>query len=118
MKRITITLIAVALLVGLGASQVAPQKYINFIKEWGRTQYYTKITQEDIKDPKRELWAYTYTVPTFDANGTERALTFTADKSLRLQAYLRIYASNDGTVVRWEEVQANELPSKVRERLH
>jgi|GEM_PF-552359 len=89
---------------------------ISKAKRFGKKQYYTQITQSGLSNGQA-LWGYTYEQPAFDEDGKERRLTFLAEKSLRLQAYLRVYVAGDDHVTAWEEVGSEAVPTLARTQL-
>lgn len=70
---------------------------------------------QDKSDEGEEVWEYT--LDAYDEGGTHRQLTFTAGKRLRDDAYLKLRYLPVREVISWEEVQIDELPQAVRERL-
>ena len=89
---------------------------ISKAKRFGKTQYYTRVVQPGLVNGQA-VWGYTYKQPAYDRDGNERRLEFLADKSLRLQAYLRIYVSGQDHVTAWEEVSADAVPVPAMEQL-
>ncbi|GEM_PF-1241786 len=58
--------------------------------------------------------SFLYRVPAMDGRGTEKTLTFTSDKQLSLDTYVRLYVSSAGKVTAWEEVPTQELPALMK----
>ncbi|HDR4725172.1 YxeA family protein [Bacillus cereus group sp. Sample62] len=58
-----------------------------------------------------------YKITGFDKDGKEKELEFDAQKNLRKDAFLRVYYSDEKGVSSWEEVEKDELPAKVKEKL-
>lgn len=83
---------------------------------FGKKQYYTRIAQPGVANGQA-LWAYTYAQSAFDEDGKERRLTFQVEKSLRLQAYLRVYVAGQDHVTAWEEVSEAAVPALARGQL-
>lgn len=86
----------------------------------GTDKYYVQITKdgERLKDKLDDGYTnYQYKSAGFDKNGKEKTMEFKADKNLRKDAFLRIYYSEEKGVKSWEEVEKNELPTKVKEKL-
>ncbi|MEK5642953.1 MULTISPECIES: YxeA family protein [Paenibacillus] len=87
----------------------------------GAQQYYVQINQdgkrmEDKTDNGEKYVYYEYNLDGFDPSGKQKALTFTAHKELRRDAYLRIYVKGDG-VSSYQEVKADELPEGAKQKL-
>ena len=88
----------------------------------GKDIYYVQITmdgqkEETTDDKDNPFTTYKYSLPAFDEEGTEKKMEFTAQKNLRKEAYLRVYYSSKKGVTSWEEVQKDDLPAKVKEKL-
>lgn len=83
---------------------------------WGKTEHYVKVTSMPT-DSGDDLWQYEYRLPSYTAEGSGRVIEFSAPKVLRRDAYLRIYARDDGSTTAWEEVGIDEIPDKAREQL-
>lgn len=60
---------------------------------------------------------YWYTLPAYDEKGEEMQVNFSAQKNLRHDAYLMLYLKNGTEVTSFDEVQFDELPKKVQEKL-
>ncbi|GAA0831620.1 YxeA family protein [Bifidobacterium pullorum subsp. gallinarum] len=90
------------------------------INRLGTDQYYVQIQEgtrvEDKSDDGKKYTYYEYTLEGFDKEGAAKTLTFTAQKELRKEAYLRVYVKKSG-VGSYQEVQANELPEQARAKL-
>ena len=63
------------------------------------------------------LVRYEYELLSFDKNGTQTTLKFTADKQLREKAYLSLYVKEGKGVTSYQEVTKEKLPEKVTEKL-
>jgi uncharacterized protein (TIGR01655 family) len=117
MKKLLITLtIAVILTGGL----IILQK-VNF-NQLGADEYYVQIQGEgkvieDKIDNGEKIISYEYKLPAFDKNGRQKTLTFTAQKQLRENAYLRLFIKDNKGVTSYQEVKKDELPKKVSEKL-
>lgn len=91
------------------------------INRLGADSYYVQIQDsgkkmEDKSDNGKIFTYYEYTMTGFNEDGKEKNFTFTAQKDLRKQAYLQIYLKGD-KVSSYQEVQANELPEKAKQKL-
>ncbi|MBB3126789.1 uncharacterized protein (TIGR01655 family) [Paenibacillus rhizosphaerae] len=91
------------------------------VNRLGTQQYYVQINEdgkkvEDKSDNGQKYVYYEYTLDGFDPSGKEKALTFTAQKELRRDAYLRIYVKGD-MVSSYQEVKADKLPEGAKQKL-
>lgn len=59
---------------------------------------------------------YQYTLDCYDQNGNKRELNFKTFRELREGAYISLEVRSLG-VHKWEEVQYNDLPQKVQEKI-
>lgn len=113
MKRLATFFLCVfallAILIAIVAMHDAPRLF--------KTQYYTKITTSFPADDGSHIWQYVYRLPSYTSDGVARQLDFRAYKVLRRNAFLRVYARNDGTVTAWEEVTPDQVPPSARNQL-
>lgn len=84
--------------------------------------YYVQITTdgevEEYKLNSGEIAkTYWYELPSYDENGKEAILKFSATKNLRKDAYLKLYVKGGKEVSSYNEVQFDEIPTKVQEKL-
>lgn len=88
----------------------------------GKDHYYVQITT----DGERERFvasdgavyeSYWYTLPAYNEKGEEQIVKFSAQKNLRKDAYLMLYLKKGDEVTSFDEVQAADLPEKVKEKL-
>ncbi|MCP9225160.1 YxeA family protein [Bacillus mycoides] len=88
-----------------------------------KDEYYVQITMDGKEGVSKSIDGevigkeYEYTLSGFDKEGKEKELEFTAQKNLRKEAFLRVYHSDKKGVTAWEEVQKDELPTKVEGKL-
>ncbi|OQR53488.1 YxeA family protein [Bacillus sp. CDB3] len=83
------------------------------IKRMGTHPYYVQITTDgQLKDKRFE-----YNLQGFDEEGKEKTMSFTAEKQLRKDAYLKLFYDGDKGVKTWEEVKNEDLPKKVKEKM-
>jgi uncharacterized protein (TIGR01655 family) len=93
------------------------------INRMGKDEYYVQINMDGkggvskSMDGKVMGKEYEYTLSGFDKEGKEKELEFIAQKNLRKEAFLRVYHLDKKGVTAWEEVQEDELPKKVKEKL-
>ncbi|MFJ8461587.1 YxeA family protein [Lysinibacillus xylanilyticus] len=87
----------------------------------GADQYYVQVPEGKKVEVKtmdgQKAFSYEYTSKGYDKKGSEKTLDFTAIKSLRKNAYLRLYVKDKG-VSSYEEVKQDEIPSKALEKLN
>lgn len=79
--------------------------------------FYAKIDN----NMKRELSSndnmkYEYTLDCYNKNGKKRKLKFKTSRELKEDAYILLEVRSSG-VHKWEEVQYNDLPQKVQEKI-
>ncbi len=89
----------------------------NIILKLGTTKYYVKTIKnyKDISNQNKDHYTqYEYNIKGYDKGGNEKVLTFTTNKVLKVDRYLEVAEKND-EVKAYEEVQANDLPKKVKE---
>jgi len=84
--------------------------------------YYVNITAdgevEEYKASNGEIFKmYWYELPTYNKNGKEKTLKFSAQKNLRHDAYLKLYVKKENEVTSYDEVKFHELPAKVQDQL-
>lgn len=60
---------------------------------------------------------YWYELPAYTEAGEELTVEFSAQKNLRHDAYLMLYMKDGNEVTSYDEVQVDELPAVVREKL-
>ena len=94
-----------------------------FLSGSGSTEYYaqidnTKVEQVDTKGGvisfKGNL-PYSYTLLSYDENGSEKEITFGTSRELREGAFIRLTVMPVRGVLDWSEVQYDELPAAVQE---
>lgn len=79
--------------------------------------FYTKIDNSRIRKlPASDDMEYEYTLVCYNKNGKKRKLDFKTSRELREGAYIALEVRALG-VHKWEEVQYNELPQKVQEKI-
>ncbi|MEC0255544.1 hypothetical protein PAEVO_12190 [Paenibacillus sp. GM2FR] len=90
------------------------------INRFGTDSYYVQIQDgtkvEDKADNGEKYIYYEYTLEGFNKEGKAKTLTFTANKELRKEAYLRLYVKEKG-VSSYQEVQADKLPEQAKVKL-
>ena len=94
-----------------------------FLSGSGSTEYYaqidnTKVEQVDsnggVINFKGNL-PYSYTLLSYDENGSEKEITFGTSRELREGAFIRLTVMPVRGVLDWSEVQYDELPAAVQE---
>ena len=89
-----------------------------FIMENYETVYYTQIDNTKIQSiSATDDMKYEYTLDCYNENGNKKEIKFKTSRELREDAYLMLEVRTFG-VHSWKEVQANELPEKVKTALH
>ncbi|BBH22631.1 membrane protein [Paenibacillus baekrokdamisoli] len=116
MKKVTIA-VSVIIAIMIGFLVFIQNVNINRI---GAESYYAQINDgkkmEEKSDSGQKMVYYEYTLQGFDKKGQGKMLTFTASKELRKEAFLCLYVKSKG-VSSYQEVKADELPDKVKEKL-
>ena len=93
-----------------------------FLSGSGSTEYYaqidnTKVEQVDsnggVISFKGNL-PYSYTLLSYDENGSEKEITFGTSRELRAGAFIRLTVMPVRGVLDWSEVQYDELPAAVQ----
>lgn len=92
---------------------------------YGGDTYYVKVVDEGVKgsdtdDNTGEVYTkYTYDQKAYDEDGESKEVTMTEhrDKPLRLNAYLKLVVNARKGVIKWEEVQQNDVPDKALAKL-
>ncbi|GLY08828.1 YxeA family protein [Pseudobacillus badius] len=118
MKKIILSFIILA---GFLIGGVVFLQTVN-INRLGADNYFTQIKGEGKKleekaDTGEKFVRYEYELPAFDKNGKEKTVTFTSQKQLREQAYLKLYVKGSKGVTSYEEVKKEEMPEKAKEKL-
>jgi uncharacterized protein (TIGR01655 family) len=88
----------------------------------GADEYYTQIigggNKLEVKASGGQVHvSYEYELPTYDKDGNQKILTFTASKQLRENAYLLLFVKDEEGVTSYQEVTAEEIPEKAAEML-
>lgn len=93
-----------------------------FLSGSGSAEYYaqidnTKVEQVDsnggVMNFKGSL-PYSYTLLSYDENGSEKEITFGTSRELRDGAFIRLTVMPVRGVLDWSEVQYDELPAEVQ----
>ena len=93
-----------------------------FLSGSGSTEYYTqidnsKMEQVDAKGGVISLKGnlpYSYTLLSYNENGSEKEITFGTSRELRDGAFIRLTVMPVRGVLDWSEVQYGELPAAVQ----
>lgn len=114
MKRIY----ALALFAGIAfvASMIFNPAFSDVVKRWGKEEFYVYVVDagKRILSSPAPRQRYEYRLPAMDETGMQKTLTFTSDKQLSLDTYVRLYVSSADKVTAWEEVQQQELPDRIK----
>jgi uncharacterized protein (TIGR01655 family) len=90
---------------------------ILYYMENGESYYYTQIDNTKIKSiASSDEMKYEYTLTCYDKNGKAKEIKFKTSRELRETAYLKLKVLSVTGVNNWEEVQYDDLPSKVQEK--
>lgn len=85
-----------------------------YFLEFYQTVYYTKIDNTRIeKLSTTDDMKYQYGLDCYNEKGKKKEITFKTSRELREDAYLSLVVKATG-VNKWEEVQYNDLPEKVK----
>ncbi|GAB2027082.1 YxeA family protein [Lactovum odontotermitis] len=81
---------------------------------YGGSTYYSQITSagqmsKEKFDNGETFYRYKYDQAAYQKDGSEKVLNFTADHSLRKDAYLKITYNKSKGVTDWREVQKSEI---------
>ncbi len=80
--------------------------------------YFTQIDNTKIQSiSATDEMKYEYTLDCYNENGNKKEIKFKTSRELREDAYLMLEVRTFG-VHSWKEVQANELPDKVKTALN
>lgn len=114
-----ISLIAVIFIVLIGG--VVVLQNVNF-NRLGADQYYTQIIGQGTENKNKAnngaiYVSYEYELPAYNQDGDEKELTFTAQKQLREEAYLKVYVKNGKGVTSYQEVEKSDIPQKASDKL-
>ena len=94
-----------------------------FLSGSGSTEYYTQIDNSKVEQMapnggvitfKGNL-PYSYTLLSYDENGSEKAITFGASRELRDGAFICLTVMPVRGVLDWSEVRYDELPAAVQD---
>jgi len=95
--------------------------YFIFEKDY---TYYTQVDNSKIKEntskggviDKNGGMEYIYTLIMYDENGKSKKIHFGTNRELRENAFLKIKYYLISGVNKWEEIEYEELPDKVKEK--
>lgn len=115
MKKVLLGLLAFVLIIGSLGFGLYKSRY-------GGTERYVKITKDGstlvTKTDSGERYVYyEYKLNSYDKNGEEKGVTFTATHNLRKNAYLKLTDNKVRGITNWEEVQQKNLPNKAKDKL-
>lgn len=78
--------------------------------------YYTQIDNTKIKEnSSSDEMKYVYTLTMYDQNGKSKKISFNTSRELRENAFLKVKYYMVSGVNKWEEIQYEDLPSKVKD---
>ncbi len=80
-----------------------------------KDQYYTQIDNTKMEEISgTDDMKYQYTLTAYNKNGKEKEVQFKTSRELREGAYLELDVMQMRGVVKWREVQADDLPDDVK----
>lgn len=80
--------------------------------------YYTQIDNNKLtRISSTDDMKYEYTLDSYNENGKKKEIKFKTSRELKESAFLMLEVKAFG-VHSWKEVQENELPSKVQEKMN
>ena len=80
-----------------------------------KDQYYTQIDNTKMEEISgTDDMKYQYTLTAYNKNGKEKEVKFKTSRELREGAYLELDVMQMRGVVKWREVQADDLPDDVK----
>ena len=94
-----------------------------FFSGAGSTYYYTQIDNTKLSQVSQNGVVdlsgnggmdHSYTLTSYNENGSEKDITFGVSRELRENAFLRLTVSPIRGVLNWSEVQYDELPPAVQ----
>ncbi|MCI9017100.1 MAG: YxeA family protein [Clostridia bacterium] len=105
--------IIIAVIVAIAICGIAFYFFENY-----ESVYFTQIDNTKIQSiSATDEMKYEYTLDCYNENGNKKEIKFKTNRELREEAYLILEVRIFG-VYSWKEVQANELPEKVRTALN
>lgn len=103
----------IAIVLVLGGCLVGILNHLENYDEY----FYTKIDNSKLQElSSGEYMKYEYTLDCYNKKGKKRKLHFKTSRQLREGACLSLEVRSGG-VHKWEEVEYNDLPEKVQEKL-
>lgn len=84
-----------------------------YFLEFHQEIYYTQIDNTKIEKLSSSDMPYKYTLDCYDESGHKKTLSFKTSRELKNNAYLKLEVMTTG-VHAWEEINYDELPSKVK----
>ncbi|MEK4503549.1 YxeA family protein [Bacillus sp. FSL R12-0069] len=87
---------------------------------FGKHLYYVQVTTDGQRheyDDDGFVERYAYELQGFDEKGTAKMMKFTAQKTLKKGAFLKLYYAKGEGVRTWEEVEKEDIPEKARMKL-
>ncbi|WP_423364420.1 YxeA family protein [Mycoplasma sp. P36-A1] len=119
MKKFLLVLLAAIVVLAVGSYKLISDQYKG-------DSYYTQITTDGEKksekiDDGSTVVTFSYSLPSYDEKGNMKVMNFNGTnsegKQLRKDAYLKLEYNDDKGVISWEEVQFDQIPTIVQEKL-
>ena len=119
--KLGISIVSV-IIIGAMILGIAEKNNIFNIKGLGNEEYYVQI-KEDGEKKLNGSFNYYYKATAYNKDGDEIKVEFFADKNLTKGAFLCVDTMSQShnkinSIESYREVQLNELPEKVKEKLH
>ncbi len=110
MKKGIFVIVGILLFIGLVGGYL-------YYAETSEDYYYTQIDNTKISELKKTDSAgmkYEYKLVSYNDKGKKKTLNFKTSRELKESAFLKLKVLPASGVNKWEEVQYNELPEKVK----
>jgi uncharacterized protein (TIGR01655 family) len=109
---------ALALIAGIAffSSLIMNPSFDRLLQRLGKKQFYVYVVDAGKRtlDGAVAHQTFLYHMPAMDDHGTEKTLTFTSDKQLALDTYVRLYVSSKDKVTAWEEIPTQEVSTLLK----
>lgn len=116
MKKILFGIVVLILAVsGIG--------YAWYKSSYGGEAYYLQVTTdgkeiEVISDSGIKFKEFNYKINSYQKDGKEKMIAFTADHNLRKSAYLRATFNSTKGVTSWEEIKKSNIPKAALKKIN
>lgn len=118
MRKVLITLGVMIGLAVVGLIAVFSMDWNRFGKENMYVEIVDDGRMEEERSSSGEVFKrYWYELEAINEEGNTTSVTFSSHKNLRVGAYLKLYVKNDDEVTSYDEVQEEDIPSHILEKL-